>query len=152
MEEKKYYAPKLIAIFCIFLLGINQNLKCLLPQKYFDDNYVEFKEIAGIINPNTEENSKIFIIMQDYSYSYLLQYFLESRAICKEYNYLYDNIDTDPEDLVKETIWKQDYVYIQEYPEAFPSLYKEIFEGEIKEKTLYKVDKENKKLIEVERQ
>ncbi len=151
MEEKKYYTPKLIVIFCIFLLGINQNLKCLLPQKYFDDNYVEFKEIASIINPNTEENSKIFIIMQDYSYSYLLQYFLESRAICKEYNYLYDNIDTDPKDLVKETIWKQDYVYIQEYPEAFPSLYKEMFEGEIKEKTLYKVNKENKKLIEVER-
>ena len=54
MEEKKYYAPKLIAIFCIFLLGINQNLKCLLPQKYFDDNYVEFKEIAGIITETYE--------------------------------------------------------------------------------------------------
>lgn len=149
IKDKKFYNYKLISFFIILLLCINVNLKYLMPGVYFEDNYVEFKKIANTINSNCEENTNIFIVMKDYSYTYLLQYFLGSRKIAKQYDNLYENISSYDKNLVINNIFNQDYVYINEYPDEFNKIYQDIFDKEINNKTLYKVDKETKKLYEV---
>lgn len=149
IKDKKFYNYKVIGLFAVLLLCINVNLQYLRPGVYFPDNYVEFKEIANTINSNCEENTSIFIVMKDHSYSYLLQYFLDSRKIAKGYDNLYEEISNYDKNLVIDDIFNQDYVYINEYPEGFNETYQNIFDKEINNKTLYKVDKVAKKLYEV---
>ena len=149
IKDKKFYNYKIISLFIILLLCVNVNLKYIMPGVYFQDNYVEFKEVASIINSNCEENTNVFIVMKDYSYTYLLQYFLGSRKIAKQYDNLYENISSYDKDSVINDIFNQDYLYINEYPDGFEEMYQEIFGEKIANKTLYKVDKSTKKLNKV---
>ena len=146
MRNKKHFLSKTIALCVIFTIFVGSNLECLLPQKHFGDNYVEFKEVANRINEVTYENSNILIIMEDYSYSYLLQYFLDSRKINQEYPYLYNNINENELNNVVNVILSQDYIYIDDIPNNFETYYGNLFIDQILPKTVYKVNKEIGKL------
>ncbi len=148
-SKDKNYNWQSLLLGILLLIGVNTNLKCLLPQKYFGDNFIEFKEIAQTIKDHTETNSKVYIVMQDYSYNYLLPYFLDSRIMEHEYCYLYDNVNEYDKEKVLDVILKQDYVYLNDINADFIKEYQKIFTSEITENTLYKVNKDQAKLEKI---
>ena len=87
--------------------------------------------------------------MQDYSYNYLLPYFLDSRIMEHEYCYLYDNVNEYDKEKVLDVILKQDYVYLNDINADFIKEYQKIFTSEITENTLYKVNKDQAKLEKI---
>ena len=123
------------------------DLNVYIPKKYFEDNYVEFKRVAKEINDNTEENTKIFVVMEDYSYSYLLQYFLESRIVSQKFNFLYSDIDIYKKEEVVEVLFTQDYIYLNDIPNGFINKYGNLFKDSILPKTLYKVNVKERSIV-----
>lgn len=143
-SKKEHFIIKTIILTIILSVSVNSGFKCLYPQEYFGDNYIEFKSIAKDINDNTEENAKIFVVMEDYSYSYLLQYFIGSRIVCQEFNYLYKEIDNYEKDRVIEVLFTQDYIFLNDIPNGFKEKYGSLFKSPILPKTLYKINNKEK--------
>ena len=142
LRNKKYYSKLIVVVFGILVLGVNSNLKVLLPNNT-KNTYLEIREMVDIINENTAENSKILVVMKDETYRTLLQYLINERPLFDKY-YIYDKMMSYEKAKMDEYIFAEDYVYVGDREKKFMDLYEENFVDEVKDKTLYKIDKENK--------
>ncbi len=106
---------------------------------------------AQKIQNNTEPGSKIFFISAyNVRHIYYINYYLENRKM--DSSYLYDKIsresDTEYWEKVIDTIYENDYLYIYDSSESVKvNLDKYMTEGTAEYQTLYKINRENGKLV-----
>ena len=112
-----------------------------------------FIEMAKIINKNTKKNSKIYIIAQNSSgdYQFYIKYYLDDKTTNLEYFDLpileNNNCEEYFNTNVKDYMYKYDYLYLAKIDESFKEKYNFIFDNNIKEGNLYKINKSNIELI-----
>ena len=142
-KDKPYFTLKNILFTIICLLSVAGSLKEFMTSKQ-TAHYENFKRVAEEVQ-KTEKNSKIFVIMEDSSFTYLLPYYLDSRVLDSSFYDFYHFMEDYEKEKVLDILFQQDYLYINDIPENFNQEYKSIFDSPIKERTLYKINKEERK-------
>ena len=144
-SKKKYFGVKVIILSSILFVFIISNLKSFIPI-YQETYYEDIKRIGEELKNKTDENSQIFVIMKDASFPYLLPYYLDFRILDSSFYDFYGRINEYKKNEVLENLFLDDYLYINEIPQNFIEEYKEFFETPILPKTLYKINKKERKL------
>ena len=143
-KDKPYFTLKSCFLSIICLLCVWGSLKGFVASKQ-EAHYENFKRVAKEVK-KTEENSKIFVIMEDSSFTYLLPYYLDSRVLDSSFYDFYHLMKDYDKEKVLEILFQQDYLYIDDIPENFIQEYGSIFDSPIKGQTLYKINKEERKV------
>ncbi len=143
-SNKPNFCCKTILLSIICILSVLGSYKNFLISKQ-QAHYTDFKRIANEVMV-TEKNSKLFVIMKDNSFEYLLPYYLDSRILDSTFHDFYHLITTYDKERVLNVLFNQDYLYIDEIPENFIKEYNAYFDPSILPRTLYKINQEERKI------
>lgn len=146
------YSLKKILVL-LFVLIIVQNpleLRKLIPKVKKTPQHI-FEIQANKLKNNTKKNTKVFLIAQDTvgEYQFGVKFYLDTQTTNLEYfNFPTRNIDDYEryyEKNIKSYISSFDYLYLSKIDSEFSKKYDFLFNEEIKENNLYKI--ENDKFI-----
>ena len=152
-KNKKNILPRLIVLTILLTLIQSPSSihKCIPRIKKAEPT--GFKAIADFINANTKSGSKIYIIAEDSpgDYQYYIKYYMDDKTTnLQYYNLPVEEID-DYEKYFNENVRgymsRYDYLYLAKIDDKFKEKYNFLFNEEIKEGNIYKIEESNIKLI-----
>ena len=114
-----------------------------------------FKHMAEVIDKNTENGAKIYIIAEDSvgDYQFYIKYYLDDKITNLNYFDLpvegIDNYEDFFDTNVKEYMNEYNYLYLAKLNEGFKEKYSFLFDNNISEGNLYKIGNNTLELIEV---
>ena len=133
----------------LFLMTAPSKISYLTPNIIKKDKSI-YEVNAEIIREHVKDNAKVFIVAEDSSgeYQYYVKYYANPIITnMKNFNWPTDD-DTDYYDYynsIKDKIKNYDYLYIASVNDKFKENYEFVFDGEIKQHQLYKIEKEKDK-------
>ena len=145
-DGTSYFASKMAIPLCIIVLmscvSLPEVLKNTLAMPIYNRNSGYIREAYSNCSKATnyiDIGQKIYIVNQEDSFAFYVNHF---EVAPRQTNWHYRLMDTSAEDLSRELIGgNYSYLYTGDVDSYFCSEFAELFDGEIEEKTYYKVEK-----------